>query len=126
MRLCAPVALSTLCTKLLQESLHNVARAMLIFYKQEQQVSFDRVIFLIRKQVPYFTKMRVAGFRSRGAGKYGQVHGMLERAIDSLHSILHTRNFSTRPNCDAFRNICQCTPKRGTTSTENVYKKLIV
>ncbi|EFN83413.1 conserved oligomeric Golgi complex subunit 8 [Harpegnathos saltator] len=37
LRLCAPVALSTLCTKLLQESLHNVARAMLLFYKQEQQ-----------------------------------------------------------------------------------------
>lgn len=38
LRLCAPVALSTLCTRLLQESLHNVARAMLLFYKQEQQV----------------------------------------------------------------------------------------
>lgn len=37
LRLCAPVALSTLCTKLLQESLHNVAKAMLLFYKQEQQ-----------------------------------------------------------------------------------------
>ncbi|XP_012523218.1 conserved oligomeric Golgi complex subunit 8 [Monomorium pharaonis] len=37
LRLCAPVALSTLCTKLLKESLHNVARAMLVFYKQEQQ-----------------------------------------------------------------------------------------
>ncbi|XP_039313358.1 conserved oligomeric Golgi complex subunit 8 [Solenopsis invicta] len=37
LRLCAPVAISTLCTKLLQESLHNVARAMLVFYKQEQQ-----------------------------------------------------------------------------------------
>ncbi|XP_032671808.1 conserved oligomeric Golgi complex subunit 8 [Odontomachus brunneus] len=37
LRLCAPVALSTLCTRLLQESLHNVARAMLLFYKQEQQ-----------------------------------------------------------------------------------------
>lgn len=37
LRLCAPVALSALCVKLLQESLHNVARAMLVFYKQEQQ-----------------------------------------------------------------------------------------
>ncbi|XP_077270417.1 conserved oligomeric Golgi complex subunit 8 [Temnothorax americanus] len=37
LRLCAPVALSVLCTKLLQESLHNVARAMLVFYKREQQ-----------------------------------------------------------------------------------------
>ncbi|XP_018395598.1 PREDICTED: conserved oligomeric Golgi complex subunit 8 [Cyphomyrmex costatus] len=37
LRLCTPVALSTLCTKLLQESLNNVARAMLVFYKQEQQ-----------------------------------------------------------------------------------------
>ncbi|KAL2726166.1 conserved oligomeric Golgi complex subunit 8 [Vespula maculifrons] len=37
LRLCAPVAVSTMCTKLLQESLHSVAKAMLIFYKQEQQ-----------------------------------------------------------------------------------------
>jgi conserved oligomeric Golgi complex subunit 8 len=49
LRLCAPVAMSTLCTKLLQESLHNVARAMLVFYKQEQQVSFYYHIILICK-----------------------------------------------------------------------------
>lgn len=47
LRLCAPVALSTLCTKLLQESLYNVAKAMLLFYKQEQQVScLDVIVFL--------------------------------------------------------------------------------
>ena len=36
-RLCAPVALSQNFTKLLQESLSSVAKAMLFFYKQEQQ-----------------------------------------------------------------------------------------
>ncbi|XP_012253020.2 conserved oligomeric Golgi complex subunit 8 [Athalia rosae] len=37
LRLCAPVALADTCTHLLQESLQNVAKAMLVFYKQEQQ-----------------------------------------------------------------------------------------
>ncbi|KAK2587923.1 hypothetical protein KPH14_004014 [Odynerus spinipes] len=37
LRLCPPVAVSTMCTKLLQESLHSVAKAILHFYKQEQQ-----------------------------------------------------------------------------------------
>ncbi|XP_071871854.1 conserved oligomeric Golgi complex subunit 8 [Bombus fervidus] len=36
-RLCPPVALSVFCTKILQESLHNVAKSILLFYKQEQQ-----------------------------------------------------------------------------------------
>ncbi|XP_076682070.1 conserved oligomeric Golgi complex subunit 8 [Andrena cerasifolii] len=36
-RLCPPVALSVFCTNILQESLHNVAKSILIFYKQEQQ-----------------------------------------------------------------------------------------
>ncbi|XP_050595365.1 conserved oligomeric Golgi complex subunit 8 [Bombus affinis] len=36
-RLCPPVALSIFCTKILQESLHNVAKSILLFYKQEQQ-----------------------------------------------------------------------------------------
>lgn len=38
-RLCPPVALSVFCTKILQESLHNVAKSILLFYKQEQQVN---------------------------------------------------------------------------------------
>ncbi|XP_066591974.1 conserved oligomeric Golgi complex subunit 8 [Prorops nasuta] len=37
LRLCPPVSLSTFFVKHLQESLLNVAKAMLIFYKQEQQ-----------------------------------------------------------------------------------------
>lgn len=37
LRLCAPVALADTCTHLLQDSLNSVAKAMLIFYKQEQQ-----------------------------------------------------------------------------------------
>ncbi|OAD59682.1 Conserved oligomeric Golgi complex subunit 8 [Eufriesea mexicana] len=36
-RLCPPIALSVFCTKILQESLHNVAKSILFFYKQEQQ-----------------------------------------------------------------------------------------
>lgn len=36
-RLCPPVALSVFCINVLQESLHNVAKAVLMFYKQEQQ-----------------------------------------------------------------------------------------
>ncbi|XP_031834230.1 conserved oligomeric Golgi complex subunit 8 isoform X2 [Nomia melanderi] len=36
-RLCPPVALSVFCTNVLQESLYLVAKAILIFYKQEQQ-----------------------------------------------------------------------------------------
>ncbi|XP_076625220.1 conserved oligomeric Golgi complex subunit 8 [Colletes latitarsis] len=36
-RLCPPVALSAFCTIILQESLYNVAKSILIFYKQEQQ-----------------------------------------------------------------------------------------
>lgn len=36
-RLCPPVAVAVFCTNILQESLHNVAKSMLIFYKQEQQ-----------------------------------------------------------------------------------------
>ncbi|KZC07678.1 PREDICTED: conserved oligomeric Golgi complex subunit 8 [Dufourea novaeangliae] len=36
-RLCPPVALSIFCTNTLQESLYLVAKAILIFYKQEQQ-----------------------------------------------------------------------------------------
>ncbi|XP_054009594.1 conserved oligomeric Golgi complex subunit 8 [Hylaeus anthracinus] len=36
-RLCPPVALSVFCTLILQESLHSVAKSILIFYKQEQQ-----------------------------------------------------------------------------------------
>lgn len=55
LRLCAPVALSTLCTKLLQESLHNVAKAMLLFYKQEQQVSCLGIF--IYKEIRYSLKM---------------------------------------------------------------------
>lgn len=37
LRMCAPVATSATLTKLLQESLHSVAKAILHFYKQEQQ-----------------------------------------------------------------------------------------
>ncbi|XP_046738294.1 conserved oligomeric Golgi complex subunit 8 [Diprion similis] len=37
LRLCAPVALADKSTHLLQDSLQSVAKAMLIFYKQEQQ-----------------------------------------------------------------------------------------
>lgn len=40
-RLCSPVALSQNFTKLMQESLSCVAKAMLFFYKQEQQVFFS-------------------------------------------------------------------------------------
>ncbi|XP_017886598.1 conserved oligomeric Golgi complex subunit 8 [Ceratina calcarata] len=36
-RLCPPIALSVVCTKTLQDSLRNVAKAILLFYKQEQQ-----------------------------------------------------------------------------------------
>ncbi|XP_076644361.1 conserved oligomeric Golgi complex subunit 8 [Halictus rubicundus] len=36
-RLCPPVALSVFCTNILQESLYLVAKAILMFYKQEQQ-----------------------------------------------------------------------------------------
>lgn len=36
-RLCPPIALSVVCTKTLQDSLRNVAKAILFFYKQEQQ-----------------------------------------------------------------------------------------
>lgn len=36
-RLCPPVALSVFCTIILEESLYNVAKSILIFYKQEQQ-----------------------------------------------------------------------------------------
>lgn len=38
-RLCPPIALSVFCTKILQESLQNVVKSILVFYKQEQQVS---------------------------------------------------------------------------------------
>lgn len=36
-RLCPPIALSVFCTKILQESLQNVVKSILVFYKQEQQ-----------------------------------------------------------------------------------------
>ncbi|XP_015588851.1 conserved oligomeric Golgi complex subunit 8 [Cephus cinctus] len=37
LRVCAPVALSETCMRLLEDSLNSVAKAMLLFYKQEQQ-----------------------------------------------------------------------------------------
>ncbi|XP_043278291.1 conserved oligomeric Golgi complex subunit 8 [Venturia canescens] len=37
LRLCAPVALSDISTRLLEDSLLSVAKAILLFYKQEQQ-----------------------------------------------------------------------------------------
>ncbi|XP_076249420.1 conserved oligomeric Golgi complex subunit 8 [Calliopsis andreniformis] len=36
-RLCPPVAVAIFCVNILHESLHNVAKSILIFYKQEQQ-----------------------------------------------------------------------------------------
>lgn len=112
LRLCAPVALSTLCTKLLQESLRNVARAMLIFYKQEQQVSC-LVIFVHKINYVFLKNVCLAGFCSNGTGEHDQIYGMFERTIDSLYTILYTLDLSTRPNCNAFRNIGQYTPERG-------------
>lgn len=38
LRLCAPVALSDTSSRLLEDSLLSVAKAILLFYKQEQQV----------------------------------------------------------------------------------------
>lgn len=61
----------------------------------------------------YLTRCTITGFRSRGTGEHDQVHGMLERTIDSLYTVLHTRDFSTCSNCNAFRNISWYTPERG-------------
>ena len=38
LRLCAPVAIAQSCIQIIQESLQSVAKTMLLFYKQEQQV----------------------------------------------------------------------------------------
>lgn len=113
LRLCAPVALSTLSTKLLQESLHNVARAMLVFYKQEQQVSFYHRTLLTRTdQFHILYNVYSLGFCSCGTREHDEIHRMLERTINSLYTVLYTRDFSTRSNCNAFRGVDRYTPKR--------------
>lgn len=54
-----------------------------------------------------------SGFCSCRKRKHAQIHGMSKRAIDSLHTILYSRYFPTKSNCNSFRHFREFIANRG-------------